>query len=252
MIAQARLAPLFRLTPLPAEADVVAEARRLAEGGAEPATVLCADRADQLRCSVVLHPDLAAAEARLAVYVGVLGLGDAIGATVPAGLDITFAWPNRIDANAGLVAAVTLDLPADCGDDEVPAWMTVNAALFVGLHPPDREIPVTITSLAGEGCVEVTVRDVLESFSRHFLTWTNRWRDDGFDPIRAMWLRHSADPGEAVDYSLGDAEMAGVLAGIDDDGALLLDVEGARRRTALAASIQPLDRMVDALRAPVR
>ena len=250
MIAEARLAPLFRLAALPGDADVAAEARRMAESGAEPGTVVCADRADQFRCSVILHPDLVAAEARLAVYVGVLGLGDAIGATSPAGLDIKFAWPNRIDANAGTVAAVTVGLPDGCADDAVPAWLTVDAALFVGLHPPDGSMPVSLTSLAGEGCVEVTVRDLLESFSRHFLTWTNRWQDDGFDPVRAMWLRHSDDPGDEVDFSLGDRAAAGVLAGIDDDGALLLDVDGTRRRTELAGAIVSLDDVADALRAP--
>ena len=247
MIAEARLPPLFRLTSLAADADVAAEARRAAKAGADPGTVLCADRADQFRCSVVLHPDRAASEALLGVYVGVLGLGDAIGSVVPAGLDITFAWPNRIEANVGIVGAVTVELPDAAAEDAVPDWMTVNASLFVALHAPDSTLPITVTSLAEEGCVEVTVRDLLESFSRHFLTWTNRWKDDGFDPVRAMWLRHSADPGDEVDFSLGDQTIAGVFHGIDDDGALLLDVDGARRRIELAPSIRSLDHIVEAM-----
>jgi biotin-(acetyl-CoA carboxylase) ligase len=148
---------------------------------------------------------------------------------------------------------VTVDLPddgADRTDDAPPAWMTVNAALFVGPHPPDHSLPVSITSLADEGCVEVTVRDLLESFSRHFLTWTNRWTDDGFDPVRAMWLRHCYKPAGKVDFSLGDHAIAGVLSGIDDDGALLLEVDGAWRRTELAGAIRSLDDIVGALVTP--
>jgi BirA family biotin operon repressor/biotin-[acetyl-CoA-carboxylase] ligase len=252
MIAEARLPPLFRLTALPGDADVAAEACASAEAGADPGTVLCADRTDRFLCSVVLHPDRDAAAARLGLYVGMLGLGDAIGSVVPAGLDITFAWPNRIVSNTGLVAAVTVDLPETGGGDEIPAWMTVNADLFVGLHGPERAVPVSVTSLAEEGCVEVTVRDLLESFSRHFLTWANRWNDDGFDPVRAMWLRHSDDLGSDVDVSLGDVVIAGALGGIDDDGALLLDIDGDRRRVELAGAARPLDEIVDAMSASTR
>ena len=61
---------------------------------------------------------------------------------------------------------------------------------------------------------------LLEIFARHFLNWVNRWQDDGFDPIRTMWLRHAPGHGEKIELELGGERLSGTFGGIDDDGAL--------------------------------
>jgi len=100
------------------------------------------------------------------MYVAMLGLGDALGAEVPAGIDMTFRWPNLIEANLGAVARLGLVIPDDAASDSVPEWMVVS--LVVQLAEPagdwrDGEFPEA--SLFGEGCVEVTGSGLLESFA---------------------------------------------------------------------------------------
>ena len=234
MIESARLPPIYKLVPLGVDDDPSVCAKKMASEGVDPATILCIDSANLFDCAVILHPDMDFAKARLVVYVGMLGLGDAIGSVVPAGIDITYRWPNRIDANLGLVAQVRLSAPPTIADKSVAPWLVLRATVAVSSATPDRrDGDIFQTTLVDEGAADLTTTQLLESFSRHFLSWTSRWQDDGFAPVRAMWLRHSAEQGQDVEISIGEEEFRGVFDAIDDDGALLLRRAGAIDRITL-------------------
>lgn len=239
MIESARLPPIYTFIPIEADDNPSARAREMASQGSEPATLLCIDSASLLDCAVILHPDVALAKARLVVYVGMLGLGDAIGSIVPAGIDITYRWPNRIDANLGFVGQVRLCVPRDIADTASPPWLTLRATVAVSGGVPDGDAGGSFeTTLVEEGAAGITTIQLLESLARHFLTWTNRWQDDGFPPIRAMWLRHSSEKGRDTEISIGSRVFRGVFETIDDGGALLL-------RNANTVDQIPLDAIPD-------
>lgn len=238
MFEDCRLPPLYSLRVLDGDAGIAGQARRLAESGADPATVLCAPRDDRLDCAVIVHPHLSPAEARLVLYVAALGLGDAIGSVVPAGVDLTFRWPDVIEANIGSVARIGVIMPDPLADDAVADWVVVTVTAIIGpLEGEELRTGFPETSLRDEGCADVTPEMLLESFSRHFLAWINRWQDDGFDPVRAMWLRHAPGHGEDVTVTAGGRKLSGVFDGIDDDGAMRLARGGKTRRIALAAAV---------------
>ena len=240
MIETARLPPIYSLVPLGIDADPLERARAMAKSGADPATILCADRDDVLDCALILQPDAALQVSRLVIYVGMLGLGDALGSVVPAGIDVTYRWPNRIDANMGAVGRLGLAVPAQTTADAVPPWMVLHALVAISTRQSNGPGGVDFeTTLAEEGAVEVTAPQLLESFSRHFLTWMGRWQDDGFAPVRAMWLHHATEHGEELRVPAGGGQMQGKFREIDDDGALLLDDGGTTRRI-------PLDSVLDA------
>jgi len=211
MIESARLPPIYKLIPLGAADDPMARARDLAAGGEDPATILCIDSENFFDCAVILHPEMSLAESRLALYVGMLGLGDAIGSVVPAGIDITYRWPNTIDANVGIIAQVQLASPPGIAEATEPPWLVLRASVAADLTPPL----------------------LLESFSRHFLSWMNLWQNDGYSPVRAMWLSHSAEQGKKIEFSTGSHVSQGVFETIDEEGALVLDDEGATIRVPL-------------------
>jgi len=236
MIETARLPPIYIFMPLAADDDPLARACALAAGGSDPATILCADRPDLFDCAVILQPDTALGVSRLVLYVGMLGLGDALGSVVPAGVDVTYRWPNRIDANIGAVGRIRLCAPEGATDSEIPAWLVLHAAVAISGKGEDRSGGFAFgTTLADEGAVEVTTGALLESFSRHFLAWLGRWQDDGFPPIRAMWLRHAASHGQNIEIRVGRRRERGLFRDIDDRGALLLDKGRTTRRISLDA-----------------
>jgi biotin-(acetyl-CoA carboxylase) ligase len=91
------------------------------------------------------------------------------------------------------------------------------------------------TTLHDEGCGDVTATQILESFSRHFLTWLRRWQDTGFDPIRSAWVARASELPLAL--SVNGEAVRGAVAGIADDGAAQVTTDGATRSVALAAAL---------------
>ena len=224
--------------PLEPDADVGAETRRRANAGADPGTILCAAREDVLDCAVILHPEVPLGQAKLALYVGALGFGAALGAVAPPMLDVTYHWPNRIDAITGSVAEIDLILPEQARPESAPDWLAVRVTAVIGPLPVDgmrQDFPRT--SLRDDGCVDLTVAELLEAFTRHFLTWINRWQDDGFEPVRAMWLCQAPDHGKTIEIEVDGKQVSGVFQGIDDDGALLLGQGESTRRIALDTAL---------------
>ena len=57
-----------------------------------------------------------------------------------------------------------------------------------------------------------------------------QWRRDGFESIRTAWLAQAGPLGATVDVRLGDGLASGRFAGLDRDGALLLDTADGPRR----------------------
>ncbi len=211
----------------------------MAMEGADDGTLLWVTRDDKLDCAVILHPDEPLERAVVVTYVAMLGLNDGLGIVVPAMTEVTFSWPNRIEVNGAGAGAIGIDLPKGAALGSVPDWLVVYVTVAVA--PPvgsdarlrGPSLDKDVTTLREEGCNDVTPVDVLETFARHFLTWVNRWQDDGFEVIRARWLHHALDHGKTISVDVRGEQLAGTVAGIDDDGALILDSEGASRRVDL-------------------
>ena len=59
-----------------------------------------------------------------------------------------------------------------------------------------------------------------------------RWHAAGFAPLRAAWLSRAQGLGGAIRVRLQAGELLGRFAGLDEEGALLLEDAGGRRRIA--------------------
>ncbi len=238
MIQRPRIPPAYRLVALASDIDLESEARRMAVEGADDGTLLWVGRDDKLDCAVILHPDDPLKRAVLVAYVAMLGLGDALSVVVPPLTEVTYTWPNRIEANGADVATVGIEVPNGAAAGSVPGWLVVFAGANVAPLPTKgSKVDLSVTSLAEEGCHGVGPAELLEAFARHFLTWVNRWQDDGFEPVRAMWLRHAPAPGETIDIDVAGEPVAGKFSGIGDDGALVLASDGAVRRVDLCDAL---------------
>ena len=60
------------------------------------------------------------------------------------------------------------------------------------------------------------------------------WTEQGFYPIRAAWLARAHPVGTKLRASLGGLTEEGLFAGLDDDGAMLLDTPDGRKRIVAA------------------
>jgi BirA family transcriptional regulator, biotin operon repressor / biotin---[acetyl-CoA-carboxylase] ligase len=96
------------------------------------------------------------------------------------------------------------------------------------LEAPSNAAYKTTTIVANGGIASVDgARDILlDHIARHLAAWLT----DGFAPIREKWLARSYPIGAAIKANTNGQPVSGHFAGLDADGALLLDTAQGRQR----------------------
>jgi BirA family transcriptional regulator, biotin operon repressor / biotin---[acetyl-CoA-carboxylase] ligase len=188
--------------------------------------------AAKLECALVLEPEVAPARAAEMIAVSLVAFGDCFGALSPPEVALTFEWPTVIKVNGGRVGAVRAAMSAEQDEEGAPRWMVVG--LGIDLHHADRrngepgKTP-DVTNLYEEGCGDMTRTQLLESFSRHLMTWVHLWETEGFREVHGALLNRLDGYREVVLVEIGGERLAGRFAGLDEAGAMLLETgEGIR------------------------
>jgi BirA family biotin operon repressor/biotin-[acetyl-CoA-carboxylase] ligase len=175
-----------------------------------------------LYTSLVLRPELPLQEAAQLGFVASLAVYDALGNIGPAGHQVHCKWPNDVLLNDKKVAGILLESSGG-GVDKKPDWIILGMGLNVACHPDDTEFPAT--SLRFEGWPN-TLDEAITAYTKSFLSWTNRWLDIGFAPIRKDWMQRCKGIGEEIQVRLENETLIGIFEDIEEDGALRLNVNG--------------------------
>lgn len=212
------------------EDPAVIAARALVDG-ADPGLVAYAEPGDRLRFAIALAPEVPLERAMQMAHTLMVAIGDSIGALAPPEVAVEYRWPTTILVNGA--AAGRIRLAASHRDPALePDWLVIGLDLRLEDHgsaePGDRPGE---TTLYEEGSGPIAVSRLLESMSRHFLTWLRRWEEDGFRPVHDAW-RARAEPGMTV----GEADFVG----LDEDGRALLKDQVATRADSLANHLEDL------------
>ena len=196
------------------------EAAIEAADAADPGTVFYGLDPDVMRAAILLAPEEPLSQAIRVSFAVALGLNDAIGALAPPEVAVHLAWPDRILVNGA--SAGGLRACANTADpDAEPDWLIL--ALSLDLAPRDTpgETPDQ-TSLADEGCADVTSQDLIEAWGRHMMNWLHIYLTDGFEPLHREWRSKAHAFGETTTYP-----QKGQIIGIDENGGLILKTETA-------------------------
>jgi len=220
------LPPLFRLVLLREGGDAFdhacAHASELGAG-----TLVFVGRFDLAEFAIVLEPDEPLATARLAVYAGMVALGDALAAAAPPEKPIAIDWPDAFVVDRGLVGGGRLGWPHGCEERAVPDWLVFGAMVRMASR---REAEVArhprATALAEEGFEDVSAERLAERFARHLMVEIDRWQESGFAPLARDYLA------KLILEKPARCEIA-------DNGDLLVAASGAGvERHSLAAALQ--------------
>lgn len=209
------------------------EAARLAEAGAAEGTVVWAREqtggrgrrgrswaspVGNLYTSTITRPACPAARAAELGFVAALAVAD----MVPAGRDMRVKWPNDVLVEGGKVAGI---LPESAiGTDGKAEHVILGIGVNVGFAPnlPEMRYP--------GACLGGTVEAALERLTAALARRLADWRRVGFESVRAEWLAKAGPLGLEVDVKLGEELVQGRFAGMDREGALLLDTAAGPRR----------------------
>ncbi len=226
------LPPGYTLVALREVGDAFAHGCKIAaEAGA--GTLVWVRRYDLVEFAVVLEPDEALVSARRAFFAGMNALGDAISSHCPPERQVSFDWPDAVRFDGGLLGGARLGWPADCDENEIPAWLVFGAILRAADMAHIEEVQAASgVALLSEGFEMIDTNAIIESFARHLMTGFDRWKERGFEAIARDYLSRLAPAN------------AGEIRGIDVTGDLLVRTatgKGPPQRTSLVDALARAD-----------
>jgi BirA family transcriptional regulator, biotin operon repressor / biotin---[acetyl-CoA-carboxylase] ligase len=249
MTATPRLPSFFRLLSFTELDSTNEEARRCAAAGASAGLLVWAGAQTagrgrrgrsfvsppgNLYLSILLRPEGAAAPAAQLGFAAALAVGEAALPLLPPGTPVTYKWPNDVLVGGRKVSGILLESQAKAGGGL--DWLVVGIGVNLASYPEQVETPAI--SLGAAGASAVTPEAMLEAVVGRFYHWYERWRSEGFAPLRAAWLERAGGLGDEVRVRLQGSETHGRFAGLDEEGALLLD-EGSGERRIAAGDVFP-------------
>jgi BirA family biotin operon repressor/biotin-[acetyl-CoA-carboxylase] ligase len=209
------------------------EAARLAEAGATEGTFVWAKEQTggrgrrgrqwasppgNLYCSTVLRPECAAARAAELGFVAALAVAD----LVKDGRQVRVKWPNDVLIQGGKVAGILAE--SSIAQDGYIDHVVLGIGLNISFTPALADMRYPAAMLGG------TVETAIERLTVGLAKWLAEWRDRGFGTIRDSWMKRAGPLGAQVDVNLGEELVRGAFAGMDREGALLLDTPDGPRR----------------------
>ncbi len=243
------LPTVYELVALDRVDSVVEEAIRRARGGAGEGTLVWArEQTDartaggkgwyapqgNLHCALIIQPDYDNLTAQQLLYVATVSAGTAIADILSAMTGLRWRWPGEFFINELKTGMVQLALPEE--DADPYPWVVLGLSVNVAEHPPNPE-PEQFNSIHASGTPEASVENLLEGFVRHFLSWINRWAEEGFEPVRRAWTLRADGIGESMRMTLGQQTLTGTFKGIGVRGDAELELEDGTLRTVQAAEI---------------
>lgn len=179
----------------------------------------------RVEAAVILEPEHILAASRPVFLVAANALADALTALAAPDLPVTLRWPATLLLNGGEIGQLTLAIPPDAVDAEVPPWLVVGFSLRLSV-PGHQEPGLTPnhTSLATEGLDDITAEAIVGAWARHLLANMNEWQER---------------PTRLPEKYFARLETAlwqdGARRGLDPvTGDLILDRDGTRQRHVLA------------------
>ena len=218
-------AEAWRRAGRPAEANLVIWARQQEQGRGRHGRGWVSPPGN-LYASVVrpragnAHPALEVFRAGICLVEAVL---EATGSAVTARLK----WPNDLVVGGRKVAGILAETVPE------RAATVVGTGVNLVSHPDATSLPAT--DLAREGAPRINPARLLAAYLERLAARAAH----GPDRILERWRALALPAGTPFRVRIGDAEVQGTFAGVDDEGALLLDLADGERRRIIAGDAFP-------------
>ncbi|QQS12785.1 MAG: biotin--[acetyl-CoA-carboxylase] ligase [Rhodospirillales bacterium] len=186
--------------------------------------------------STILRPACRPDRAAQLGFAVALAVADTAVAGLPTTREIRLKWPNDVLIDGAKVAGILLE--SEMGADGNVAHVVVGVGINVEAGPAVTAggYPAAALRALGDGR---TVAELLGAYIAALAARVAQWRA-GFAGTRADWLARAAWLGDTVEVTVGTERLSGRFAGLDDDGALLLQPPlGAARRIVAGEVFRP-------------
>jgi BirA family biotin operon repressor/biotin-[acetyl-CoA-carboxylase] ligase len=228
-------------------------AQELAEQGAKSGTVVIAEeqtagRGRLGRCwsspvgvnlyaSVLLRPQLLPMQAAQLTFLSAVAVARAVEAV--AGIKVNVKWPNDILLGGKKIAGLLNEISTDMdGIHYAILGIGVNLNMSADQFPADLRYPATSVLLATG--VPVNRLSFTQELCRQLDSLYALLCTQGFVPIRLAWESLFNMLGSRVSVDYGQEKLCGCVAGIAQDGALLLRLDNGEQQEIYAGDVDPI------------
>ncbi|MFN0041692.1 MAG: biotin--[acetyl-CoA-carboxylase] ligase [Alphaproteobacteria bacterium] len=176
--------------------------------------------------SILLRPRCKPRAALGLGFAAALAAADAVREALGSrGGAIALKWPNDVLLDGRKISGCLMESSVGANGDV--DHLVVGVGINVASHPTDTEYPAT--SLAAAGAQAANIEAVLTGYVEAFAAWYERWRHEGFAPIRAAWLGLATGLGQTIKVRLEDEVLDGIFSTLDGHGALVLKLADGER-----------------------
>ncbi|HKZ16107.1 MAG TPA: biotin--[acetyl-CoA-carboxylase] ligase [Geobacteraceae bacterium] len=226
---------------------------KLAEQEAEEGTVVIAEEQSHgkgrlgrhwespygvnLYCSIILRPPILPAQAAQFTFLSAVAVAKAIETTTS--LTPRIKWPNDVLVNGMKVSGMLNEMSAETEKiNFIVLGIGVNINMRREQFPKELRHPASSLYLESGKPVDRTefTRTLLTDFDFLYEDYLRR----GVSSVKEQLLARSAFMGKKVKVSFHDRESFGIAAGLDDDGALLLQLSDGKIEKVLAGDVHIL------------
>jgi len=193
--------------------------------------------AGNLFATLLLRPDCKQVHLTQLSLVAGLALHDAVAGLTTRNISqhLILKWPNDLLYKGMKLGGVLLE--SKVGKGGLPA-VIMGFGLNLAKHPD--EVDYRATNLAQHG-VSTTPARALECLAAACDEWLGAWNNGaGFAHIREGWMRHTLPANTPLQVNLADAVSHGAYGGLDEDGALILILDGGIKKRITTGDVFPL------------
>lgn len=242
------LPPFFTLHAYETVGSTNSVAKELADAGATEGQLIWAQRqesgigrrgrswsspAGNLYCSLLIRPDCDPLTGASLSFLIAVSLHKAIASFLPADADIRVKWPNDILINGRKCVGILLE--SKTGSHGALDYIVVGTGINIATYPEIKEgLPAISLKEAG---ARVTVEKLLSAYAYSFLESYSQWKSEGFAPIRQAWLDRAVALGKRITVNLPDKSFEGRFSGLDEAGALILELDNGETRLITAGEV---------------
>ncbi|MEM7365439.1 MAG: biotin--[acetyl-CoA-carboxylase] ligase [Pseudomonadota bacterium] len=166
-------------------------------------------------------------------------------------MDLGLKWPNdvlvEIQGGYRKLAGILLEMSAPAnGDHAIVIGVGVNVAMSGHASAMIDQPFATLRDLT-----PVQMADRESEFSRNrvvaailncLIPDLVRYNSTGFTPFASLWAEYDLYFGKRISVRIADQEMTGIHGGIDQEGQLIIDIDGRQRTfNAGEVSLRPVD-----------
>lgn len=172
-----------------------------------------------LYMSVLLRPNCESVYAGQLSFVVSLALSAAMHEYSEQEYEITLKWPNDVLINGFKSAGILLETDLDRHE---------LSAVYVGIGVNILSAPENAIELSKViGDKRIAVHPFRDRVLHHLSAYYEQWQTEGFPVIKAQWMEQAHGLDNNLTVTTPGHEKTGIFKGLDDEGALLLEIDGS-------------------------